>query len=295
MEWSISTVADNKLQQVGYTELYTLMQLALADLAIYGVEFLDNGARFYIDCGSHVEYATPEAISSIEATACEIAGERVVSGIRTAQLGIQGLDIIDNLSINKRVVDDDRNTWGYHENYSAHGLLSISEEDLALLGLHLATRNILFGSGVLLANGSYAISQKSCDIYDNFSYNTTQGKPVVNLRREDLADPTISKRVHVTSGDPNMSPWAMRMKFGTTSLIIALIEHGIKPYSMQFRDQLWRITREISNDLTVSKKYGLHNLTRTSAIEMQQWLLKNIKKLEKEINFTPEDYWTIEQ
>lgn len=43
--------------------------------------FLENGARFYLDTGSHPEYATPECASPRDVVAYDKAGERILEGL----------------------------------------------------------------------------------------------------------------------------------------------------------------------------------------------------------------------
>ena len=43
--------------------------------------FLRNGARLYLDVGSHPEYATPECDSSTDLVTHDKAGERVLEGL----------------------------------------------------------------------------------------------------------------------------------------------------------------------------------------------------------------------
>ena len=43
--------------------------------------FLENGARLYLDVGSHPEYATPECDSIEDLVAHDKAGERILEGL----------------------------------------------------------------------------------------------------------------------------------------------------------------------------------------------------------------------
>src|ERR1700759_5861983 len=43
--------------------------------------FLRNGARLYLDVGSHPEYATPECDSVFDLVAHDKAGERILEGL----------------------------------------------------------------------------------------------------------------------------------------------------------------------------------------------------------------------
>ncbi|HEX5586391.1 MAG TPA: proteasome accessory factor PafA2 family protein, partial [Acidimicrobiia bacterium] len=59
--------------------------------------FLENGARLYLDVGSHPEYATPECDSIRDLVIHDKAGERILEGLvieaeqRLRQEGIRGV------------------------------------------------------------------------------------------------------------------------------------------------------------------------------------------------------------
>ena len=58
--------------------------------------FLENGARLYLDVGSHPEYATPECDSLTDLVTHDKAGERILEGLvqsaetRLQEEGIRG-------------------------------------------------------------------------------------------------------------------------------------------------------------------------------------------------------------
>jgi proteasome accessory factor A len=58
--------------------------------------FLENGARLYLDVGSHPEYATPECDSIVDLVVHDKAGERILEGLvrsaeqRLREEGIRG-------------------------------------------------------------------------------------------------------------------------------------------------------------------------------------------------------------
>ncbi|MBU1864913.1 MAG: proteasome accessory factor PafA2 family protein, partial [Actinobacteria bacterium] len=80
--------------------------------------FLENGARLYLDVGSHPEYATPECDSLYDLVAHDKAGERVLEGLvqsaeeRLAEEGIRG-----QIYLFKNNTDTAGNSYGCHENY----------------------------------------------------------------------------------------------------------------------------------------------------------------------------------
>ena len=80
--------------------------------------FLRNGARLYLDVGSHPEYATPECDDVTELVTHDKAGERILEGLlldaeeRLHDEGIQG-----EIYLFKNNTDSAGNSYGCHENY----------------------------------------------------------------------------------------------------------------------------------------------------------------------------------
>src|ERR1051326_5247699 len=63
----------------------------LPDLSTTSGVFLENGARFYIDCGLHPEMTTPECATPWEAARYIQAGERIVTDlVQQVQSGYGG-------------------------------------------------------------------------------------------------------------------------------------------------------------------------------------------------------------
>src|SRR5215467_2091903 len=80
--------------------------------------FLRNGARLYLDVGSHPEYATPECDSISDLVVHDKAGERILESLlvqaeqRLREEGIRGV-----IYLFKNNTDSAGNSYGCHENY----------------------------------------------------------------------------------------------------------------------------------------------------------------------------------
>ena len=91
--------------------------------------FLVNGARLYLDVGSHPEYATPECDSVHDVVTHEKAGERILEQLtssaeeRLCEEGING-----EVFLFKNNTDSAGNSYGCHENF----LVDRSTDFLAL-------------------------------------------------------------------------------------------------------------------------------------------------------------------
>lgn len=258
-------------------------------------DFLSNGARLYQDVGDHIEYATAESDSLSGAVLGELAGEHLMFEALKRAVELKQLS---HYELRKRVIDDQGTTWGYHESYGCQrGNLDIKPANLALLGLHLATRNLYCGAGSVRPSTAkqwpsrFTIAQKSLELYWDFHRGTVHhDKPLVNLRDEPLTGDENLARVHVTSGDPNMSPWATKIKLGTTSIVLRLIEAGISLPELEVRTgSLQRIALQVATDLSLKQTVKLGSGQSIRPLEIQQELLQAAIALDRRIDFPAED------
>ena len=80
--------------------------------------FLANGARLYLDVGSHPEYATPECDDVVELVTHDKAGERVLEGLLLdAEQRLHDEGIAGEIYLFKNNTDSAGNSYGCHENY----------------------------------------------------------------------------------------------------------------------------------------------------------------------------------
>jgi proteasome accessory factor A len=111
--------------------------------------FLENGARLYLDVGSHPEYATPECDSIEDVVAHDKAGERILEGLVTsAEQRLEEEGIRGEIYLFKNNTDSAGNSYGCHENY----LVSRHKDfhrTVDVLIPFLVTRQIFLGAGKL--------------------------------------------------------------------------------------------------------------------------------------------------
>ena len=80
--------------------------------------FLENGARLYLDVGSHPEFATPECDNLEDVVAHDKAGERILEGlVRGAEERLEEEGIRGEIFVFKNNTDSAGNSYGCHENY----------------------------------------------------------------------------------------------------------------------------------------------------------------------------------
>jgi hypothetical protein len=275
--------------------------------------YLETGVRLYLDAGDHIETTTGESLSFEETTAWDIAEERRIRTIiETPFRDKDGNEQqLEHFEIHKRVMSEkdadnaDNFGTGAHESYTAireafatgngHSLV-LSPAKLALLGVHMATRGVFTGAGGLGVSGSYIIAQKAAQANQDYSIGTCREKPVINTRDEPHAEASKWARLHMTLGDANMSPWANKMKWGTTAIVIRLQEHGIDLPELRFADDLARISRRVATDPTASRALRLvEDGGEITALGVQRRLMLAGVALSKEITLPDEELWVLDQ
>jgi proteasome accessory factor A len=234
--------------------------------------FLKNGARLYLDVGSHPEYATPECDDVVELVAHDKAGERTLEGLlMDAERRLREEGIAGDIYLFKNNTDSAGNSYGCHENYlvGRHGEFSKLAEVLIPF---LVTRQIICGAGKVLLTprgAVYCVSQRAEHIWEGVSSATTRSRPIINTRDEPHADAERFRRLHVIVGDSNMSETTTLLKVGTTDLVLRMIEAGVVMRDHTLENAI-RAIREVSHDITGRKKIKLANDREASALEIQQ-------------------------
>jgi proteasome accessory factor A len=252
--------------------------------------FLANGARLYLDVGSHPEYATPECDSIHELVVHDKAGERILEGLlasaeqRLAEEGIRG-----DIYLFKNNTDSAGNSYGCHENYLTSRRDDFSHYADALIPF-LVTRQIYAGSGKVLqtARGAmFCISQRAEHIWEGVSSATTRSRPIINTRDEPHADAERYRRLHVIVGDSNMSEYATFLKVGTTAILLRMLEEpNVVLRDMTLENPI-RAIREISHDITCTRKVRLANGREASALEIQQEYLTRALRYAERRDLSP--------
>ena len=246
--------------------------------------FLENGARLYLDVGSHPEYATPECDSIADLVIHDKAGERILEHLvvsaeaRLREEGIRGV-----IFLFKNNTDSAGNSYGCHENY-----LTSRRDDFGhyaeVLIPFLVSRQIYAGAGKVLqtARGAmYCISQRAEHIWEGVSSATTRSRPIINTRDEPHADAERFRRLHVIVGDSNMSEYATFLKVGATSILLRMLEDPAVVLRDMTLENPIRAIREISHDTTCKRRVRLANGREASALDIQSEYLDRAKRYQE--------------
>ncbi|MDL5200557.1 Pup--protein ligase [Streptomyces sp. ALI-76-A] len=234
--------------------------------------FLRNGARLYLDVGSHPEYATPECDNVTELVTHDKAGERILEGLLVdAERRLHEEGIAGDVYLFKNNTDSAGNSYGCHENYlvARHGEFSRLAD---ILIPFLVTRQLLCGAGKVLQTprgAVYCVSQRAEHIWEGVSSATTRSRPIINTRDEPHADAERYRRLHVIVGDSNMSETTNLLKVGATDLVLRMIEAGTVMRDLTLENPI-RAIREVSHDITGRRKVRLASGREASALEVQR-------------------------
>src|SRR6266540_7136118 len=234
--------------------------------------FLRNGARLYLDVGSHPEYATPECDNLVDLVVHDKAGERILEGLLVdAERRLHEEGITGDIYLFKNNTDSAGNSYGCHENYcvARHGEFSRLADVLIPF---FVSRQILCGAGKVLATprgAVYCVAQRAEHIWEGVSSATTRSRPIINTRDEPHADAERYRRLHVIVGDSNMSETTTLLKVASCDLVLRMIEEGVIMRDLTMENPI-RAIREISHDMTGRRKVRLANGREASALEIQQ-------------------------
>lgn len=252
--------------------------------------FLANGARLYLDVGSHPEYATPECDSLHDLVVHDKAGERILESLlasaeqRLREEGIRGV-----IYLFKNNTDSAGNSYGCHENY-----LSSRRDDFShyaeVLIPFLVSRQIYAGAGKVLqtARGAmYCVSQRAEHIWEGVSSATTRSRPIINTRDEPHADAERYRRLHVIVGDSNMSEYATFLKVGACAILLRMLEEPNVVLRDLTLENPIRAIREISHDMTCTRRVRLANGREMSAWEIQAEYLERAMKYAERRDLSP--------
>jgi proteasome accessory factor A len=252
--------------------------------------FLENGARLYLDVGSHPEYATPECDSVYDVVVHDKAGERILESlVQSAEVRLREEGIRGEVYLFKNNTDSAGNSYGCHENYLVERDGDFAKFTDVLIPF-LVSRQVYAGAGKVLqtARGAmYCIAQRAEHIWEGVSSATTRSRPIINTRDEPHADAERFRRLHVIVGDSNMSEYTTFLKVGTTSIILRMLEEDSGPWRDLSLENPIRAIREISHDITCRRRVRLANGRELSAVEIQAEYLNRALRFAKRRTLSP--------
>ncbi len=245
-------------------------QLTDADLGMANL-ILTNGARLYVD-HAHPEYSGPEVTSALDAVRYDKAGDAIMAV--AAQRA--SLSLGRSVRLYKNNTDGKGASYGTHENY----LLDRStpfDRVVTQFSAFLISRQVITGAGrVGIGQNSqqpgFQISQRADFFEAEVGLETTLNRPIINTRDEPHADATRHRRLHVITGDANLSEISTYLKVATAAWVLRVIEAGELGSDVRVEGPVSAM-RTVSHDLGLGKILSLHSGTRLTALDLQELYL----------------------
>ncbi|MBR6459262.1 MAG: Pup--protein ligase [Actinomycetaceae bacterium] len=235
--------------------------------------FLDNGARLYLDVGSHPEYATAECDTIDDVIAQDRAGDLIYADfVEQANAALVEHNIAGRIHLFKNNIDAEGNPFGCHENYLVRRQPTYRAQIQSMLPFFIS-RQIMCGAGYIHVDedgkGHYEFSQRARHMDDAISAASTNTRPMINTRDEPHSDAEKYRRMHVTVGDSTMAQASTGLKVATTEAILTMFEAGGALPELTVRNPIQAI-RTISSDLTGQAAVELANGTEMSGLDIQR-------------------------
>ncbi|UKA64824.1 depupylase/deamidase Dop [Arthrobacter sp. FW306-04-A] len=241
---------------------------------------LGNGARLYVD-HAHPEYSSPEVTNPRDIVAWDAAGDLVaLATVRkvAADPDLPAINLYKNNTDNKSV------SYGSHENYLMPRAVPFGEIVRGLTPFFV-TRQVICGAGRLGKgqDGSttgFQISQRADFFEAEVGLETTIRRPIINTRDEPHATADKYRRLHVIIGDANLSQVSNYLKFGTTALVLSLIEAGQAP-KIEVHEPVAGL-QAISHDTSLAATVRLLDGRHVTALDIQWMYYEAAAKLAQE-------------
>jgi tetratricopeptide (TPR) repeat protein len=257
---------------------------SLRDLQARGV-YLGNGSRLYLDAGRHPEFCTPECRSPEELVRWQLAGERILANLLEELTKIRPDNVFSLFRCN---VDygGTQSTWGCHESYQHR-----SDETQMIKHLipHLVSRIVYTGAGGLnnrVDQAEFLISPRVPHLMHAIGGDSQTERALYHTKNEQLGKAEFS-RLHLICGESNSSHLSTYLKFGTTALIVRLIDAGVcRGNELAFHRPL-HVMNKYARDVECQRKCRLRNGRRRSAIQIQREYLAMVEEHLSE-DFMPE-------
>jgi proteasome accessory factor A len=239
--------------------------------------FTENGSRFYIDCGLHPEWATPECSDPREVVRYVLAGERILTRL-AGRLAASASGCREVLCFKCNVdYGGTSSTWGCHESYLHRADPSIMPHQIIP---HLVTRQVYTGAGGFnsVSKGlEFTVSPRVPHLAHVVSESSTGSRGIFHSKNESLSS-TGYHRLHILCGESLCSEMASWLKIGVTALIVVLIEAGVRPgNALQLHSPL-EAMRAITGDPTCKTEVRLADGRSMTAIQIQREYLHRVRE-----------------
>ncbi|MGI8459949.1 MAG: depupylase/deamidase Dop [Propionibacteriaceae bacterium] len=247
-------------------------QLTDTDLGMANM-ILPNGARLYVD-HAHPEYSGPEVITAADAVRYDRAGDLVMAQAAREATRRLGRPI----RLYKNNTDGKGASYGTHENYLLDRQTPFDRIVTQFTGF-LVTRQVITGAGRVgmgqtSGHSGFQLSQRADFFEAEVGLETTLNRPIINTRDEPHADASLHRRLHVITGDANLSEISTYLKVGTAALVLQMIEAGALAEELRIVRPVPAM-QQVSHDPSCTTKLTLADGRQMTALDVQEAYLES--------------------
>lgn len=266
-------------------------------------EFVQNGARMYVDLGRFLEYAGPESLGPADATVSDFAGvETVVLLDQVSDAEHDGIYRQTGSFMPSEYLNPNT-TRGYHENYLSTEEATDSKYFKSLFPSFLATKT-WDGQGTLRTTG-YVLKQKIWAngkipiVYKEERRTSASNKPMVMVKHDDDTVNNGWRRVELRCVDGGLSKEARLVAFGATSLVLRLFEHPAFIDGSPLKDfatltYVAEAGRVFAKDLLFDNAFSTTNThKRVTAIDVQECFLDACEKMAESVQLPDDERYAL--
>jgi proteasome accessory factor A len=235
--------------------------------------YLANGSRLYVDAGAHPELSTPECASPSDVVCYQLAGDRILTDL-SAQL-VADAESIAEIVLTRCNVDysGSESTWGCHESYLYRGDSEVIARHIVP---HFVSRIIFTGAGGFDNRSSgvrFLLSPRVPHLHAERSSSSTDNRGIFHNKDESLSGESFH-RLHVLCGESSCSRIAAWLKLGTTALVVAMIENGVRPARGIHLSSPVKAMREFARDLDCRVEVSSQTGAPLTAVGIQRHYLE---------------------
>jgi hypothetical protein len=192
--------------------------------------FLSNGGLLYLDAGLHIEWATPECTSPFDVVRYLKAGDRIVHDLAMSFKEQWRIPPVSDVFCSRVNVDYlSRTLWAAHESY----MHDVPPDQLPAELIPFLASRVFLGAGgwdCMSPGLRFTRSPRAHFMTALSDHDSQYIRPLFHTKNEALSR-TGSHRLHVASSESLCSETANVLRFGTTALVLALLERGSRPGS----------------------------------------------------------------
>jgi len=235
--------------------------------------FLRTGGRFYLDVGPTPEMTTPECDNPWDLVRYVLAGERILERLAQECSAAGNPCFVFRCQVD---YSGATTTWGCHESYMYGGPHESLADDIIP---HLVSRIVFTGAGGFdnqSAGIEFLVSPRVAHLTQAVSDSSTSDRGIFHTKNEPLAAGEYN-RLHLLCGESLCSELATWLKVGTTALVVALIDGGVRPGDAIELDDPLAAMRRFARDPSCTASVRMATGRMITAVGIQRHYLAQVE------------------